>query len=180
MIIGALQISKSYQQNCFILGKILPRNSRDSSKFQITSTKLVYYWEKFYLVIITVQIFKWHHQNCFFCEKLQLVIVGAGQTFEWHHQNVLIFAKISALDNRASSKVQVTSSKLSFWAKISARNSRGNSSIQFSRNDLFLRKFQLVIIGVVQIFKSLHWVLGIFAKTSTRDYRDSLNFQMNV
>ena len=155
VILGAVQISKSYQQNCFVFGKVLPRNN-NSSNFLLTSSKLL------------------------FCEKLQLVIVGAGQTFEWHHQNFLIFAKISVLDNRASSKVQVTSSKLSFWAKISARNSRGNSSIQFSINDLFLRKFQLVIIGVVQIFKSLHWVLGIFAKTSTRDYRDSLNFQMNV
>ena len=36
MIIGAVQIFESLQQNCFIFVKILPRDDRDSANFQMT------------------------------------------------------------------------------------------------------------------------------------------------
>ena len=47
MIIGAGQVVKSHQQNCFIFEKLLARDTRDTSNFQITSTKLLYFYENF-------------------------------------------------------------------------------------------------------------------------------------
>ena len=52
VIIGAGQILKSHQQNCFIsalncFGKTLPRYNRDSANFQVTSSKLPYFCKKF-------------------------------------------------------------------------------------------------------------------------------------
>ena len=131
VIIEAVQISESYQQNSFILGKILPRNSRGSSKFQITLTKLLYFWEKGFLVIIRpVQTFKWNHQNCF------------------------ILWKISACDNRGRSNFWVTSSKLPIFAKLSALGNRASSKVQVTSKLFFEQKFQLVIAAAVLQFCS--------------------------
>ena len=47
VIIGAGQIFKSHQQNCFIFGKTLSRDNRGSANCQVTSSKMPYFWEYF-------------------------------------------------------------------------------------------------------------------------------------
>ena len=55
-------------------------------------------------------------------------------------------------------------------------------AVQFSRHftktALLMRKFQLVIIGAVQIFESLQQNCFIFVKILPRDDRGSANFQV--
>ena len=47
VIIGAGQIIRSHQQNCFIFGKRLPSGKRGSANFQVTSSKLSYFCKNF-------------------------------------------------------------------------------------------------------------------------------------
>ena len=79
MMIGAVQIFKILQQNCFIFAKISARGNRGSA------------------------IFKTPQQNALFLRKSQLLIIGEVQIFKSHQQNCFIFAKIAARDNRGRS-----------------------------------------------------------------------------
>ena len=47
VIIGAGQIFKSRQQNCFIFSKSLPRDNRGTANFQVASSKLPYFCKSF-------------------------------------------------------------------------------------------------------------------------------------
>ena len=128
------------------------------------------------MIIGAVQIFKTLQQNCFiaaFLRKFQLMIIRAVQIFKSLQQNAF-FAKISACDNRGSANFLITSTKPFIFAKISARDNRGSANFQ---NVLFLRKFQLLIIGEVQIFKSHQQNCFIFVNIPARDDRGSSNFQ---
>ena len=62
VIIWADQIYKSYQQNCLILGKILPHDTRSSANFQVTLFQPV--------IIRAVQIFKSFQQKCLIFAKV--------------------------------------------------------------------------------------------------------------
>ena len=66
-----------------------------------------------------------------------------------------IFEKISARDDRGSSNFQLTSTKRFIFAKIPPRDNRGSANFQnyINKTALFLRKFQLVIIGAGRIFR---------------------------
>ena len=85
----------------------LPRDNRWSLNFKVTSSKLPW-----------------------FLQKIQLMIVEAGQIFKSHYENYLIFAKVSARD--------IGQCKF---------------SSDFIKSALFWRKFQLLITGAVQVFE---------------------------
>ena len=166
--------------------------------------------QKLHLVIRAVQIFRLYHQNCLIFEKISahdnrrsskilLVIIGECQIFKSHQENRFIFAKTSARDNTGSPNFQVNSQYLPYFCQSSARDNRGSSN-RFNKTALFLRKFQFVIKGEVQIFKSLqqnYFILRkfqlvitgpvqifktlyqnrfIFEKISARNNRGSSNF----
>ena len=73
------------------------------------------------------------------------------------YRNGLTFANILRCDNRGSLSFHVTSTKLPYFCEIVSVVII--EAVQFSRYfkkaALFLRKFQPVIIGAVQMFKSL-------------------------
>ena len=69
-IIRAVRIFNWLHKIYHIFEKFLPRDNRDSLNFQVTSSKLPYFWQ-----------------------KLQLLLIGAMQISKSHQQNCLIFAK---------------------------------------------------------------------------------------
>ena len=88
VIIEAVQIFKSLQQNCFTFDKILPRDDRGSVNFQVTLKSDIFF------------------------RKFQLVIIGAVQVLESFQQICFMFWKISAFDNRESSSSRIISTNL--------------------------------------------------------------------
>ena len=134
--------------------------------------------------------------------KFQLVVKGPVQIFKSLHRNRFIFEKISALDKRGSSNFQITSTKPLYFQKTSARDNKDKSNFQnlqqncfifqnisardnrgrsifksLQQNRFILRKFQLVIIGAVQIFKTPDQNCFIVQQISARDYSRSISFQ---
>ena len=67
----------------------LPRDDSSSLNFQVISSKLPHFFQKF-----------------------QFVIIGAGQIFKSHQQNCFIFGKSLPCDNKGCANFQVKSSKL--------------------------------------------------------------------
>ena len=134
------------------------RHDRGSSNFQIASTKLLYIWEHFTLLIKReVQIFKSLQQNCFIIRTFQFVIIGVGRIFKTPQQNCFLFQKISARDKRSSSNFQITSTRLLYYQKLLTRDNRGSWNFQNTSIKLlyFWENVSLVIKVEVQIFKSL-------------------------
>ena len=96
VITRVVQNFKSHQQNCFILGKSLPRGNRDSLNFQVTLSKLPYFLRKLQLLIIeAVQIFKWHQQNCFILGNILPRHNKGSANFQLLHKICHIFEKCS-------------------------------------------------------------------------------------
>ena len=93
-MIEAIQFSKSLQENCVIFAEISARENKGRSNFQITSTKLPYFWENF---------------NYVFLEKILAPDNSGSLIFKSHQQNCFIFAKVWAHDKRGSANFQVTS-----------------------------------------------------------------------
>ena len=85
--------------------------------------------------------------------KVYLVIIGTVQIFKWHHQNCLIFVKKLTLDNRAISNFQMTSLNLGYFCK--NFNSRLQGQLKFSSEciwiALYLWTLLIVIIGPVRL-----------------------------
>ena len=81
VVIGAVQIFESLQQNCLIFAKILPRDNRGRHNFQVTSTKLPYFCENlpsWYRSSSNIQV----TSSGVFLLTFELVIIGAVQIFK--------------------------------------------------------------------------------------------------
>ena len=141
----AAQIFKTLQQNCFIFANISVRDN-EQAKFSSHISKTALFWGKVYLVIIgTVRIIKWHHQNS------------------------LIFAKIWAPHNRGSANFQMTSLNLGYFCE--NLNSWLQGQFKISSECTWIAFFswtlliviigpvRLVIIGGGQVFKWHHHVM---------------------
>ena len=88
-----------------------------------------------------------------------------------------IFAKISAHDNKGSSNFQITSTKRFFLQKFQLVIIGAVQILKtLQQNVLFSRKFQLLIIEEVQIFKSHQQNCFIFVNIPARDNRGRSNF----
>ena len=84
--------------------------------------------------------------------KVYFVIIGTVQIFKWHHQNCLIFVKNSTHDNRGKSKFQMTSLNPGYLCK--NFNSWSQGQLKFSSECIWIALFWwtilIVIIGPVR------------------------------
>ena len=92
-MIGEGQIFGSHQENCLIFAKILPRDNRARSIFQLI------------------------HQIYLIFPKMPAFVVEVGQIFKSLQQNRFIFAKILARDKRGSPNFQNTVTKLLYFCE---------------------------------------------------------------
>ena len=160
-VLGAGQIFKSHQLNCLLFGKGF--GSRPD--FQITSTKLPSFWERFW----EQARFSNHiNKTAFFLGK----VLGAGQIFKSHQLNCLLFGK--GFGSRPG--FRITSTKLpSFWERFWEQARFSN---HINKTAFFLGK----VLGAGQIFKShqQNCPLLLFAKILPPHNSDSSNFQVAV
>ena len=112
----------------------------------------------------------------YFFQKLQLLIIGSVQIFESHQQNCLIFAKILPRDNRGSSNILVTSVNLGYFELVIIGAVQISKSYQ--QNCFILGKLYLVIVGVVQNFKSHQQNSFILGKRLPHNNKARSNFQV--
>ena len=105
-------------------------------------------------------------KTALFLGKVYLLIIGSVRIFKWYHQNCLIFLKISARDNSSSSNFQMTLLDLGYFCE--NFNSRLQALLKFSSECIWIALFswtllilitepvRLMMIGGVQVCKWHH------------------------
>ena len=137
--------------------------------FSSDTKTVLFYWKFHVVLIIEGEIFKWH-RNCLIFEKITPRNNGCSSNFQmtslhlgyfqvWtgqfkFHAVQLYFWESLTRDNKRSSNYQITSTKLpSFWERFWEQARLSN---HINKTAFFLRKFYLLIIATVQIFKWLY------------------------
>ena len=96
--------------NGLIFKGMLSPDDRGSLNFPVAPLKLPYFFQKFQFMIIGQAKFLIHiNKTILFLGKVYLVIIGTIQIFKWHYQQCLFLQNLlSARDNRVSSNFQMT------------------------------------------------------------------------
>ena len=158
----------------YFLKKISARDNRGNAKFLSHVNKTTSFLWNFELVIIgAVQIFKSHQWNCFIFVKISARDNMGQVKYSSERIRMVLFSRTFSLSplriQSECGKIRTRKNSVFGHNSHSDKDKRDNLNFQVTSSKLphILQKFQLVIVGAVQIFKSHQQHCFIYGKYFT-------------